>query len=229
MTKADRERTLWLGTAKEIAHQMGTPLSAIMGWLELLPTTKDRAAIVREIDHNLERLKHLLERLEQIGPTTRMEAISIAEIVQDVMSFFRMRLPADDQRIILKDEVDGKPIIRGNRELLTWALENLVRNSIDALPKNEGTVIVRAFLENSRVIIDVADNGEGISAKDRNRIFKPGFTTRRGRQGTGLSLAKYVIQDILEGELFVKASRLHQGTTMRIVLENSLAAKSRRA
>ena len=219
MTEAEQERILWFGMAKQIAHQMGTPLSAIMGWLELLPTAKDPVQVAAEINQNLDRLKYLLERLNQIGPPTRFETFSPGEIVREVRAYFESRLPSGSSSIEIRDELGGEYFIHANRWLLSWALENLVKNSVDALQEKGGSITISLSAKESQVIIEVSDQGSGIAEQDQAFIFQPGFTTRRGAYGTGLSLARYIIEEVHGGKLLLKESRAGTGTTMRIILK----------
>ena len=219
MTEAEQERTLWFGMAKQIAHQMGTPLSAILGWLELLPTAKDPKQVAAEINQNLDRLKYLLERLNQIGPPTRFETISPGEIIREVSTYYESRLPSNNCSIEIHDELSGERFIHGNSWLLSWVLENLVKNSIDAVQDKGGSITLSLSADESRVFIDVIDQGQGIAEENVDFIFQPGFTTRRGAYGTGLPLARYIIETVHGGELLLKATRLGEGTIMRIALK----------
>ena len=219
--KAEQERALWTGLAKSIAHDMGTPLSAIMGWLELLPTSADPSSIAAEINRNADRLRLLAERLNQIGAPARIEAIDIRDIFRDVESYFAKRLPSLTEKISIKEEIEGTPCVQTSRELLSWALENLVRNSIDALPVEGGEIVLRAFQTGKNVTIEVSDNAQGISEKDQGDIFKPGFTTKRGGRGIGLSVAKYIIEDLHGSEISLKESHPGRGTTMIMVLKSA--------
>ena len=219
--KAEQERALWTGLAKAIAHDMGTPLSAIMGWLELLPTSADPASIAAEINRSAERLRLLAERLNQIGAPARIEAIDVRDIFRDVKSYFAKRLPSLTEKISIKEKIEGTPCVQASRELLSWALENLVRNSIDALPVEGGEIVLRAFQTGKDVTIEVSDNAQGIPEKVQSDIFKPGFTTKRGGRGIGLSVAKYIIEDLHGGEISLKESQPGRGTAIRMMLKSA--------
>lgn len=221
--KADRERTLWIGVAEAVAHDMGTPLSAIMGWLEFLPSSEDPAQIAEEINYNLNRLSLLSERLSQIRPPAKIEAIALEEIFSDIKSHFKERLPSGGPEIMISDEVKRAPFVQANRTLLSWVLENLVKNSVEALLQKGGEIILSASQQGSQVTMDISDNAQGISPELQRDIFRPGFTTKRSGRGIGLPLSKYIIEDIHGGEIFLKESHPGQGTTMRIILKAASA------
>ncbi|MCX6638944.1 MAG: HAMP domain-containing sensor histidine kinase [bacterium] len=220
-SKWERERLLWEGIARELAHQMGTPLSAFMGWLEFLPQTQDPARIANELNQSLARLIQASERLHQIATPLRIEDVILDKICLEVVSYFAPRLPSSGQGIKIHVDVSENLTVGGSPVLLTWALEHLVKNSVDALQKRGGNITIKSSETRTTVTLDVMDDGEGIPARYQKRIFAPGFSTGIGGRGIGLALTRYIIENLHRGELHLLESRLDHGSTFRIILEKS--------
>ncbi len=214
--RAERER-LWAATARELAHQMATPLSALAGWVEVLrlaPGERDALVtaerLATEIGADIERLERVSRRFELIGQTPALEAVSVGDVVNELDGYLRPRLPRLGGAIRLRARVrPGLPAVRGNRVLLVWAFENLLKNSLDALAGGGGgrIRIAAAAAGPGRIRFSVTDTGPGISPAIRDRIFEPGFTTKIAGWGVGLSLTRRIIEDLHGGRIIVRTRR----------------------
>jgi signal transduction histidine kinase len=217
--RADREQ-IWAGMARESAHQLGTPLSSISGWIELLRETDPEATTVAAIEHmeaDLERLKRVAHRFERIGRPPRQESVDLGELVDRVATYFRARVPTLAQRVTVSSFHQGELVIQGDAVLLEWALESLTKNAIDALAGRDGRVAISAeSLPEGRVRVRVSDDGPGIPREIRNQIFDPGFSTKEKGWGIGLSLARRIVRDSHGGELSLVPSE--RGATFDMVL-----------
>jgi signal transduction histidine kinase len=217
--RADREQ-IWAGMARESAHQLGTPLSSISGWIELLRETEPEATTVAAIDHmeaDLERLKRVAHRFERIGRPPRQEAVDLGALVDRVATYFRARVPTLAQRVTVSSSHQGDLVIQGDAVLLEWALESLAKNAIDALAGRDGKVEISAdALPEGRVRVRVSDNGPGVPREIRHQIFDPGFSTKEKGWGIGLSLARRIVRDSHGGELVLVPTE--RGATFDMVL-----------
>ena len=216
--KRSEERMVWVGLAKETAHQLGTPLTSLMGWIELLRTGTTKEHALDEMQRDLARLEKVTARFSQIGSDPTMANVRILPVVYDTVDYFRRRLPRSGNPIEILVNFPCDPIIRVNSELFSWVLENLIKNSIDALRATGGTIRISCDEKPDWLHIDVADNGPGIPARDRRNVFRPGFSTKTRGSRQGLSLARRIIEDQHNGRLFVKESAPGKGTVMRIGL-----------
>jgi len=217
--RADREQ-IWAGMARESAHQLGTPLSSISGWIELLRETEPEATTVAAIDHmeaDLERLKRVAHRFERIGRPPRQEAVDLGSLVDRVAAYFRARVPTLAQRVTVSSSHQGDLVVQGDAVLLEWALESLAKNAIDALAGRDGKVEISAeALPEGRVRVRVSDNGPGVPREIRHQIFDPGFSTKEKGWGIGLSLARRIVRDSHGGELVLVPTE--RGATFDMVL-----------
>lgn len=217
--RADREQ-IWAGMARESAHQLGTPLSSISGWIELLRETEPEATTVAALDHmeaDLERLKRVAHRFERIGRPPRQEAVDLGILVDRVAAYFRVRVPTLAQRVTVSSSHHGDLVVQGDPVLLEWALESLTKNAIDALAGRDGKVEISAeSLPEGRVRVRVSDDGPGVPREIRNQIFDPGFSTKEKGWGIGLSLARRIVRDSHGGELLLVPSE--RGATFDMVL-----------
>jgi signal transduction histidine kinase len=217
--RADREQ-IWAGMARESAHQLGTPLSSIGGWIELLQESEPDAMTAAALDHmeaDLERLKRVAHRFERIGRPPRQEAVDLAGLVDRVAAYFRARVPTLAQRVTVTSSHQGDLVIQGDAVLLEWALESLAKNAIDALAGRDGSVEISAEpLPEGRVRVRVADDGPGVPREIRNQIFDPGFSTKEKGWGIGLSLARRIVRDNHGGDLVLVPSE--RGATFDMVL-----------
>ena len=217
--RADREQ-IWAGMARESAHQLGTPLSSIGGWIELLQESEPDAMTAAALDHmeaDLERLKRVAHRFERIGRPPRQESVDLAGLVDRVAAYFRARVPTLAQRVTVTSSHQGDLVIQGDAVLLEWALESLAKNAIDALAGRDGRVEISAEpLPEGRVRVRVSDDGPGVPREIRNQIFDPGFSTKEKGWGIGLSLARRIVRDNHGGDLVLVPSE--RGATFDMVL-----------
>ena len=220
---ADRER-VWAGMARESAHQLGTPLSSLSGWVELLRERDEAAESSSLLDHmqsDLERLERVAHRFERIGRPPKAEPVDAAELVQRIAGYFRARVPSLAHAVTVCAEVeDGDLVVQGDSVLLEWALEAIVKNAIDALAGRGGRVDLTAspFPEGG-VRLRISDDGPGVPAKIRKQIFQPGFSTKQRGWGIGLSLAKRIVEENHGGRLaLVPSAQGDRGATFEIIL-----------
>ena len=211
------QNQVWAGMAKETAHQLGTPLSSLQGWVELLKDQPGNEKIATEMGKDIDRLKLVSDRFGKIGSTPQLEEFNLVEQVANMMAYIKRRAP---EKVLFsidsQQETDIPVMING--PLFDWVIENLLKNALDAM-EGKGTIQIRIRNEVARVVIDVTDSGKGISKQHLANVFKPGFTTKVRGWGLGLSLSKRIIEQYHKGELFVKNSEPGKGTTFRIVLK----------
>lgn len=218
--RADREQ-IWAGMARESAHQLGTPISSMSGWIELLRDGEGdelTRSAVTHMDGDLERLKRVANRFERIGRPPRKEKVDIGELVDRVATYFRARVPTLAQRVTISSTRGDEPLyVDGDPVLLEWAIESLAKNAIDALAGRDGEVAMSATaLPEGQVRVRVSDNGPGVPRELGKRIFEPGFSTKEHGWGIGLPLARRIIRDNHGGELVLAPSE--RGATFDIIL-----------
>jgi len=218
--RADREQ-IWAGMARESAHQLGTPISSMSGWIELLRDSDGddlTRSAVSHMDGDLERLKRVANRFERIGRPPRKEKVDIGELVDRVATYFRARVPTLAQRVTVTSKRGEEPLfVNGDAVLLEWAIESLAKNAIDALAGRDGEVTMSASaLPEGLVRVRVSDNGPGVPRDLGKRIFEPGFSTKEHGWGIGLPLARRIIRDNHGGELVLAPSE--RGATFDIIL-----------
>lgn len=211
------QNQVWAGMAKETAHQLGTPLSFLQGWIELLKERPGSEKIVLEMTKDLDRLKLVSDRFGKIGSIPQLERIDIVGQIGNMVAYIKRRASENVSFSISCDEKEHYVMI--NAPLFDWVIENLLKNALDAV-EGRGHIQVKIKEESSGVQIDISDSGKGISKQHLARIFKPGFTTKKRGWGLGLSLSKRIVEQYHKGELFVKNSELGKGTTFRIFLKN---------
>ena len=220
--RRSEQSSLWVGMAREAAHQLGTPISSLMGWLELL-RQPDMAAEARdgaldEVEKDIERLSRVTHRFNDIGSMPRLEAMPLAPFISNTADYIRRRLPQRGQRVSLDVEVPEGLEAPLNAELFEWVIENLLKNALDAIEKPEGLITISAHRENAHIFIDVSDNGKGIDRRHWKNVFRPGYSTKKRGWGLGLSLAKRIVEDYHGGSLTLAQSKVGQGSTFRIEL-----------
>ncbi len=207
--------------ARETAHQIGTPLSSIMAWLELLKLDKDNLdQATDEIEKDVSRLEMITERFSKIGSAPTLEQNDIIKILTDSITYLK---PRTSKKVSynLSFNKDEKLLIPINAALFSWVIENVCKNAIDAMSGN-GKINISLKEESKNVIIDISDTGKGISSSEQKAIFDPGYTSKKRGWGLGLSLSKRIISDYHKGKLFVKTSTVGKGTTFRIILKKEL-------
>lgn len=219
------QSNLWVGMAKEAAHQLGTPLSSMYGWLELLKDKhqkdEDALSIVYEVENDVTRVKGIAERFNKIGSTPELKRLSLEPIIDDVIEYMSRRLPQFGKHIEVKKSITTSAKLDINPELFQWAIENIIKNSMDAMrdtKKDKAHVAISVSQDSDQVCIDIEDTGSGIDRKSVNEIFKPGFSTKKRGWGLGLSLTKRIIEEYHNGKVFVLKSEQGEGTTIRIML-----------
>lgn len=223
--KKSEQSNIWVGMAKETAHQLGTPISSLLGWTEILKMNHDNPEkvldSVEEINNDLTRLNKITTRFSKIG--SKPDLIDDYPIVsiEKVIKYFERRLPQLGKNVNIK--VDGDKNIKAklNSELFEWVIENLIKNALDAIENKEGKIDFIVFTNKNNVEIEVSDNGKGIEHNKRKDIFRPGFSTKRRGWGLGLSLSKRIIENYHRGKIFVKQSIINEGTTFKIILRKS--------
>ena len=212
------KRNIWVGMARETAHQLGTPISSLMGWLEWMKNKpNDQEKIIDDISLDLERLQQVSDRFSKMGSETKIEEVHLSIIVDNIVLFFNRRIPSMGKSIIIKNQLESDLKIRANGILISWAIENVVKNAIDALD-NEGIISLKSKFEKKSIIIVIEDSGKGISRKNWKNIFRPGFSTKEQGWGLGLSLTSRIINEIHGGSIYVSQSKPGQGSTIEISL-----------
>jgi len=217
------QSNLWVGMAKEAAHQLGTPLSGLYGWIAVLRDLhKDEQTqnMLDELESDTGRLQSIADRFNKIGSLPELEECEITPILHEVIKYMKRRLPNLAKQVKLELDIKVNAKIPVNPELFRWAIENLVKNAMDAINKthNKSFVAITARRVENELIIDVSDSGIGISKKDHEKIFKPGFSTKKRGWGLGLSLTRRIIEEYHNGEICVLESEPGKGTTIRIML-----------
>ena len=207
---------VWVGMSKETAHQLGTPLTSLLGWLQLLKDQGTDESITQEMEKDVDRLKTIANRFSKIGSQPTLEVENIEEVVENIVDYMRLRAPKKVRVELYKSYESGNPI-EMSKPLFEWVIENLIRNAIDSL-QGEGAITLRLSETENRVTLDVSDTGKGIPKGKWDSVFKPGYSTKKRGWGLGLSLSRRIIKEYHRGEIFVKNSELGKGTTFRIVL-----------
>ncbi len=216
--RRSEQNRVWAGMARETAHQIGTPLSSIMAWLELLKIDDGNInQATNEIEKDVLRLEMITERFSKIGSTPTLEKNNIIKTLYDSISYLRPRT-SKKVNYILNFDKDKELLIPVNPALFSWVVENVCKNAIDAM-SGIGTVTIALHEDSKNVIIDIEDTGKGISASEQKAIFNPGYTSKKRGWGLGLSLSRRIIRDYHKGKLFVKTSTIGKGTIFRIVLK----------
>ena len=220
--KRSEQRHIWVGMAKETAHQLGTPISSLMGWLEVMRSEKrpEKDQILSEIEKDLRRLSQVTERFSQIGSKPDLKKIDIRDVLGEVAEYIRRRAPQMGRLVTISELYGDVPLVAINRGLLQWAVENMLKNSLDAMDKEEGIIEIRLGSEENdgRIFIEIEDNGKGMDKIHKKRVFKPGYSTKQRGWGLGLTLARRIVEEYHGGKLFIKETKPGEGTTLRIEL-----------
>lgn len=211
------QNQVWAGMAKETAHQLGTPVSSLEGWMEILKDVKGVEAMLPEMEKDVHRLKLITDRFGKIGSIPQLEECNLPQQVTAMMDYIRKRASGKvNFNLTIDGDADMMALV--SPPLFDWVIENLLKNALDAI-ESKGAITVHLKDETARIIIDVTDTGKGISKKNIANVFKPGFTTKKRGWGLGLTLTKRIIEQYHKGEIFVKHSELGKGTTFRIILK----------
>ena len=217
--KQNEQNRVWVGLAKETAHQLGTPTSSLLGWVEYLRSQPVDQMAVEEMSKDLTHLMKVVDRFSKIGSETQLSSVNINEVVGDVIIYFNRRIP---RNVMLNYNGLAMAPIRAsiNDALFEWVIENLLKNSLDAL-QGHGDITVNISEDDKFVYVDVTDTGKGIPKGNWTRIFEPGFTTKTRGWGLGLSLSRRIIEEYHKGKIGVLHSELGSGTTIRITLNRA--------
>jgi len=210
-----QQNKVWTGMAKETAHQIGTPLSSLMGWLEYLKEKEIDPVVLKEIQKDLDRLTTIASRFSKIGSLPVLEKLNIVPVLELSINYMRKRISSNTSLVF--DSKQKKIMVLINQELFEWVIENILKNSIDAINK-KGTIVVQLSDEQDCVKIDVIDNGKGVKKSFFKQIFQPGFTSKKRGWGLGLSLVKRIIKDYHKGEVSVIKSIPNKETVIRVLL-----------
>jgi signal transduction histidine kinase len=231
--RLNERSNLWVALAKETAHQLGTPITALMGWVEYLRSSRDPESgkrpeelldeiekICDDMDSDLTRLRKISSRFSQIGSIPVLVSCDLNEILRDCMDYYQVRLPFVRRKIEIRPHFGEIPHVKVNRELLEWVFENLLKNSIDAIQQESGRIEIRTeYNEHERTVrVYHADNGRGITWEVHKKMFSPGYTTKKRGWGLGLTLAKRIVEDYHKGRIFVHWSKKDKGTVFCVDL-----------
>ena len=216
-SKKAEQNKVWVGLSKETAHQLGTPISSLMAWTEILKESYPDDALIPEMDKDVKRLQLIADRFSKIGSLPEPVPSSLNEVMNHVIDYMDRRTSKKVQMI--KDFPKEDVIVKINPSLFEWVIENLSKNAVDAMGGESGTITLYVEETESKAIIEVSDTGKGIRKKDVANVFRPGFTTKKRGWGLGLSLAKRIVEEYHHGRIFVKNSEVGKGTTFRIELK----------
>ena len=215
-SKRAEQNKVWVGLSKETAHQLGTPISSLMAWQEMLRETYPDDELLPEMGKDVERLQRIAERFSKIGSLPELRPESLNEVLSAVTQYISRRA---SNRVRLTCAVPQQPLIVPMcSSLFEWVVENLCKNAIDAMD-GQGSITLTASTEGSLAVVEVADTGKGIPKNKFRTVFTPGFTTKKRGWGLGLSLAKRIVEEYHHGRIYVKNSEVGRGTTFRIELK----------
>jgi len=211
------QNQVWIGMAKETAHQLGTPLSSLIAWVQLLEARGTDQETIKELNKDIERLEIITDRFSKIGAAPELSETEVADVLNRTIDYLRPRI---SKKVVfeLKQSEKGQIKAMLNRPLFSWVVENIIKNAVDAM-NGKGNITVEICNEIQHVYIDITDTGKGIPASGHKAVFQPGYTTKKRGWGLGLSLAKRIIETYHSGKIFVKRSEPNSGTTFRIVLK----------
>lgn len=215
-SKRAEQNRVWVGLSKETAHQLGTPISSLMAWVEVLKEKYPDDELLPEMGHDVERLQRVAERFSKIGSKPEHTSEDVVSVIESAVEYVKRRSPSKVEYVV---DFPKRPIlVRMNAPLIEWVVENLCKNAVDAMGGN-GVITVTVSHDEQNAYIDVSDTGKGISKSNRRMVFEPGFTTKKRGWGLGLSLAKRIMEEYHKGKIFVKKSAPGKGTTFRMELK----------
>ncbi len=219
-SRSAEQNQVWVGMSKETAHQLGTPISSLMAWVELLRMQKTDEGLITELEKDIQRLEKITERFSKIGSRPELIRANLYDIVEQTVDYLKKRSSSKVVFKLLADE-NGNYEVPLNEALFSWVIENLCKNAIDAMD-NQGEIMLVFSEEGKQIILDVTDTGKGIPKSMHKTIFRPGFSTKKRGWGLGLSLAKRIVENYHRGKIFIKNSEIRRGTTFRIQLNKEL-------
>lgn len=215
-SKRAEQNRVWVGLSKETAHQLGTPISSLMAWMEILKEKYPADDLLPDMEHDVERLQRVAERFSKIGSNPEHTAEDIVSVIESAVEYVKRRSPSKVEYVV---NFPKRPLlVRMNAPLIEWVVENLCKNAVDAMGGN-GVITVTVTHDEEKAYIEVTDTGKGISKSMRRRVFEPGFTTKKRGWGLGLSLAKRIMEEYHKGKIFVKKSAIGKGATFRMELK----------
>lgn len=217
-SKRAEQNKVWVGLSKETAHQLGTPISSLMAWVEILKESYPDDALIPEMDKDVKRLERIAERFSKIGSLPEPVDSSMNEVLEHVIDYMDRRTSSKVE--IVRRFPDHIVMVKMNASLFEWVIENLCKNAVDAM-EGSGRIVLTLYDEAGRVAVEVEDNGKGIRKKDIPNVFTPGFTTKKRGWGLGLSLARRIVEEYHKGRIYVKSSEVGRGTTFRIELRKA--------
>ncbi len=215
-TNRAEQNQVWVGMSKETAHQLGTPISSLMAWIELLKLKDVDENLIKELEQDTSRLERITERFSKIGSKPELLRINLVEVVNSAIDYLKTR---SSEKVVFEQNYDKDAYIETplNAALFSWVIENICKNAIDAMA-NKGTISLKIIEKNGQVEIDIKDTGCGVPKSNQKTIFQPGFSTKKRGWGLGLSLAKRIVEIYHKGKIFIKWSEVGKGTTFRIVV-----------
>jgi len=216
--KKTDEGYLWAGLAKETAHQIGTPLSSMMGWMEIMKLENPDSDGVHEIEKDIERLRTISERFSKIGSVPELNDTNFNDTIRENYDYLKTRISKKIDFTLLLPTYNI--LVPHNRILMSWVIENLVKNAVDAM-KGEGTLQMSVFERNKNILVEVKDNGSGMTKYQAQNAFKPGYSTKKRGWGLGLSLAKRVVQEYHNGDIKISQTEVGKGTIFRILIRKA--------
>ena len=214
--KRAEQNHVWVGLSKETAHQLGTPISSLMAWMEMMKEAYPDDKLLSEMDNDVKRLQLIADRFSKIGSQPTPEQADLIAVLQRVVAYMDSR--TSRTVVIMLHASAEKVMLNLNVSLFEWVIENLCKNAVDALEGRSGRIDIYVMQKEQTVVIDLVDTGKGIRQKDMKNVFRPGFTTKQRGWGLGLSLARRIVEEYHNGKIFVKQSEVGQGTTFRIIL-----------
>jgi signal transduction histidine kinase len=225
IAKRNEQNRVWVGLARETAHQLGTPVSSLMAWIELLKLKSEdkpeEAQLVDEMARDVTRLEIIAERFSKIGSQPELVETSLREFLDRSADYLKKRMTQRGSiQLHVNNQIPLDSVLHVNPQLFDWVIENLLKNALDAIQsqRKEGSITLNAGEKGNQYFIDVSDTGKGIAKGQFKKVFEPGFTTKKRGWGLGLSLTKRIVEDYHKGKIFVKASELGKGTTFRVLL-----------
>lgn len=215
-SKRAEQNKVWVGLSKETAHQLGTPISSLIAWIEILKETYPDDTLIPEMDKDVKRLQLIADRFSKIGSVPAPVPTNLLELLGHVVDYMDRR--TSKKVMILTDFPVHQVIVDLNGSLFEWVIENLCKNAVDAMGGEQGIITLKVEESDTWVYLDVSDTGKGIRKRNINNVFRPGFTTKKRGWGLGLSLAKHIVEEYHHGRIYVKESEVGKGTTFRIEL-----------
>ena len=208
---------IWVGLSRETAHQLGTPVSALLGWLDYIKNDNSNIEkILPEMESDIERLQQVNRRFSKMGSKPEMEFFDLSKRIESVLSYLNRRIPTLGKKVDLVNDIDPDIKIMANGTLISWTIENLIRNSIDSISGEAGLIRLSMSQDQNNVKIRISDNGCGVPKKDWKNIFRPGFSTKKSGWGLGLSLCQRIINEVHKGDIYVLESNINTGTVFEI-------------